>query len=37
MLDLGGLTVNVTVKGSVPLLDYMQINSLDGSLMIEWE
>jgi hypothetical protein len=37
MLMPDGLTVNMTVTGAVPLLDTMQINSLEGSLMIEWE
>ena len=31
------LTVKVTVKTLVPCSDVRQINSLEGSLMIEWE
>jgi len=37
MLMPDGLTVKVTVKGVVQLLDAIQINSLERSLMIEWE
>jgi hypothetical protein len=37
MLDLCGLTVKMTVKmGATPSAS-IQINSLESSLMIEWE
>jgi hypothetical protein len=37
MLDLDGLTVKVTLRQLLSLADTRQINSLEGSLMIEWE
>lgn len=37
MLVPDGLTVKVTVRVVVPLLNALQINSLECSLMIEWE
>jgi hypothetical protein len=37
MLMPDGLTAKVTVKSTMPLLDAVQINSLERSLMIEWE
>jgi len=37
MLMPDELTVKVTVKGASPLMDALQINSLESSLMIEWE
>jgi hypothetical protein len=37
MLDLDGLTVKVTVKICEAEASAMKINSLEGSLMIEWE
>jgi len=37
MRVLRTLTAKVTVKTLVPCSDATQINSLEGSLMIEWE
>jgi len=37
MLMPDGLKARVKEEGVVPLLDAMQINSLERSLMIEWE
>jgi hypothetical protein len=37
MLDLNLLSVKVTVKICEAEADTLQINSLRGSLMIEWE
>jgi hypothetical protein len=37
MLVPGALTVNVTVKVLEAAASTLQINSLEGSLMIEWE
>jgi hypothetical protein len=37
MLVPDGLSVKVTVRRVVRLLDALQINSLARSLMIEWE
>lgn len=37
MLVLGRLTVKVTVKMQVAVESTLKINSLEGSLMIEWE
>jgi len=37
MLVPAGLTVKVTAKTLAPCSDARQINSLEGSLMIEWE
>jgi hypothetical protein len=37
VLAPAGLTVKMTVKTLVPCSDARQINSLEGSLMIEWE
>jgi len=37
MLDLHELTARVTVRQPLPVAETRQINSLDSSLMIEWE
>jgi hypothetical protein len=37
MLVPGNMTVNVTVKVFEAAASTLQINSLEGSLMIEWE